>query len=56
MTKHTTSDQADHYIEGIGRRKTAIARVRLFPKKAGFTKITDAAQNALINIRGALAK
>lgn len=28
---------SERYIEEVGRRKTAIARVRLFPKKTGYT-------------------
>ncbi|HEY4499631.1 MAG TPA: 30S ribosomal protein S9 [Candidatus Paceibacterota bacterium] len=27
----------DRYVEAVGRRKTAIARVRLYPKKTGYT-------------------
>ena len=32
MTKETK----EKFIEGIGRRKTAVARVRIFPQKRGF--------------------
>ena len=30
-----TSEKKEHYFEAVGRRKTAVARVRLFTKKIG---------------------
>ena len=62
--------ETSKYIAGIKKRQfehregdmepkeaiTYLQKLLQAAKKAGFTKITDAAQNALINIRGALAK
>ena len=31
------SDKSEKYVEGIGRRKTSIARVRIVPKGTGIT-------------------
>jgi len=35
MSKETTTKNKDRYIEAVGRRKTAVARVRIMETKAG---------------------
>lgn len=35
-TKTKKTESKERYIEAVGRRKTAVARVRLFTKKKGF--------------------
>ncbi len=37
----TTAKTTEKYFEAVGRRKTAIARVRLFPAKATSFKLND---------------
>jgi ribosomal protein S9 len=32
----TATKHSDKYFEAVGRRKTAVARVRLFPGKSGY--------------------
>ena len=37
MEKTTKTKQKERYLEAVGRRKTAVARVRLYTKKGGIT-------------------
>ncbi len=37
----TTKEKTEKYIEAVGRRKTAVARVRLTPASKGAFKIND---------------
>lgn len=41
ITTHKTTDKADRYIETVGRRKTAIARVRITPAAKSSLIIND---------------
>jgi small subunit ribosomal protein S9 len=37
MVKKTSKEKKEKYFEAVGRRKTAVARVRLFARKGGLT-------------------
>jgi small subunit ribosomal protein S9 len=41
MTETKTEKNKEHYIEAVGRRKTAIARVRLTPASKNSFKVND---------------